>query len=135
MSTLPTEFQRPRADRIRVTRDGLVVDLADGRTIITPLSWYPRLHSATPAERRNWRLIAAGEGIHWPDLDEDISTEGLLAGSRSGESQTSFRAGSTALCGGGLTARCSERRARADAREPWLRGVPAAAERVFVSQT
>ena len=91
MSTLPTEFQRPRADRIRVTRDALVVDLADGRTIIAPLSWYPRLHSATPAERRNWRLIAAGEGIHWPDLDEIISTEGLLAGSRSGESQTSFQ--------------------------------------------
>jgi hypothetical protein len=91
MSTLPTEFQRPRADKIRVTRDALVVDLADGRTIITPLSWYPRLHSATPAERRKWRLIAAGEGIHWPDLDEDISIEGLLAGSHSGESQASFQ--------------------------------------------
>jgi hypothetical protein len=91
MSTLPTELQRPRADSIRVTRDSLVVDLVDGRTIIVPLSWYPRLHSATPTERRNWRLIATGEGIHWPDLDEDISIEGLLAGTRSGESQASFQ--------------------------------------------
>jgi hypothetical protein len=86
MSISATEFQRPRADKIRVTRDSLVVDLVDGRTIIAPLSWYPRLHSATASERRNWRLIAAGEGIHWPDLDEDISIEGLLAGTRSGES-------------------------------------------------
>lgn len=91
MSTSPSEFQRPRADRVRVTRDSLVVDLADGRTLITPLSWCPRLLSATVSERRNWRLVAAGEGIHWPDLDEDISIEGLLAGSRSGESQTSFQ--------------------------------------------
>ena len=91
MSISATEFQRPRADRIRVTRDSLVVDLIDGRTISAPLSWYPRLHSATPSERRNWRLIAAGEGIHWPDLDEDISIEGLLAGSRSGESQAPFQ--------------------------------------------
>ena len=91
MSTLPTEFQRPRAERIRVTRDSLVVDLVDGRTIIAPLSWYPRLHHATGSERRNWRLIAGGEGIHWPYLDEDISVDGLLAGSPSGESQASFQ--------------------------------------------
>jgi hypothetical protein len=80
----------PRAERVRVTRDSLVVDLVDGRTIIAPLSWYPRLHHGTGPERRDWRLIAGGEGIHWPDLDEDISVDGLLAGSPSGESQASF---------------------------------------------
>jgi hypothetical protein len=91
MSTLPSEGLPPRAEHVQVTRDSLVVDLADGRTIIAPLSWYPRLHRGTPAERKKWRLIAGGEGIHWPDLDEDISVEGLLAGSPSGESQRSFR--------------------------------------------
>jgi Protein of unknown function (DUF2442) len=92
MSTLPNELLPPRADRARVTRDSLVVDLQDGRTITVPLSWYPRLHHGTARERSNWRLIAGGEGIHWPDLDEDISVEGLLAGSPSGESQESFQA-------------------------------------------
>ena len=92
MSTLPNEFLPPRAEQIRVTRDSLVVDLQDGRTITVPLSWYPRLHQGSVRERANWRLIAGGEGIHWPDLDEDISVEGLLAGSPSGESQTSFQA-------------------------------------------
>ena len=91
MSTLPTEAPPPRAEHVRVTRDSLVVDLVDGRTIITPLSWYPRLHHGTGSERRNWRLIAGGEGIHWPDLDEDISVDGLLAGNPSGESQASFQ--------------------------------------------
>jgi hypothetical protein len=67
------------------------VDLADGRSIAVPIAWYPRLAHGTPAERANWRLIGRGEGIHWPDLDEDISVENLLAGSRSGESQTSFK--------------------------------------------
>jgi hypothetical protein len=75
-----------------VTRDSLVVDLQDGRTITVPLSWYPRLHHGLTRERSNWRLIAGGEGIHWPDLDEDISVENLLAGSPSGESQASFQA-------------------------------------------
>jgi len=92
MSTLPNEFLRPRAEQVRVTRDSLVVDLQDGRTITVPLSWYPRLHHGLARERANWRLIAGGEGIHWPDLDEDISVEGLLAGSPSGESQASFQA-------------------------------------------
>ena len=73
-----------------MTRDSLIVDLVDGRTIIAPLSWYPRLHHGAASERAKWRLIAGGEGIHWPDLDEDISVEGLLAGNPSGESQTSF---------------------------------------------
>jgi hypothetical protein len=71
--------------------DTLTVDLADGRSIAVPLAWYPRLAHATPAELKNWRLIGRGEGIHWPDLDEDISIDNLLTGSRSGESQRSFK--------------------------------------------
>jgi len=54
--------------------------LADGRTISVPLEWYPRLHRASPKQRENWRLIGQGDGIHWPDIDEDISTIGLLEG-------------------------------------------------------
>lgn len=74
-----------------LTDDELVVELVDGRTITVPLTWYPRLAHGTPAERANWRLIGEGEGIHWPDVDEDISIEGLLAGRRSGETQASLR--------------------------------------------
>ena len=79
------------AQSLSVSDDALVVDLADGRTITVPLAWFPRLAHGTPAERANWRLIGSGEGIHWPDLDEDISTESLLAGQRSGETQQSLR--------------------------------------------
>jgi hypothetical protein len=68
-----------------------VVDLSDGRTVTVPTAWYPRLACGTASERRNWRLIGLGEGIHWPDLDEDISVEGLLAGCPSGESQASLQ--------------------------------------------
>lgn len=77
--------------RFFVTDDALMADLSDGRTISVPLAWYPRLAHATPAERLNWRLIGVGQGIHWPDLDEDISIEGLLAGRPSGESQESLK--------------------------------------------
>jgi len=58
----------------------LIVDLMDGRTISVPLAWYPRLFNATPEQRANWETCAAGYGIHWPDIDEDLSTEGLLRG-------------------------------------------------------
>lgn len=68
----------------------LRVDLSDGRSISIPLAWYPRLLRATPAERKRGRLIGRGLGIHWADLDEDISVEGLPAGKPSGESQASF---------------------------------------------
>jgi hypothetical protein len=61
--------------------DRLSVDLVDGRTITVPLAWYPRLLNATPEQRRNWRISGAGFGIHWPDVDEDLSTQGLLDGS------------------------------------------------------
>ena len=58
----------------------LRVDLLDGRAISVPLAWYPRLLHATPEQRNNWKIIGAGFGIHWPDVDEDLSTEGLLRG-------------------------------------------------------
>jgi Protein of unknown function (DUF2442) len=91
MSTSPSDLRVAEAQQVSVTDDTLVVDLVDGRTVSVPLSWYPRLAYGTPAERSKWRLIGRGEGVHWPDLDEDISVAGLLAGRPSGESQTSLR--------------------------------------------
>ena len=91
MSTLKVEQREVKAERVQVTEDTLAVDLLDGRTISVPLAWFPRLLHCTRKERGNWRLIAKGEGIHWPDLDEDISVEGLLEGRSSGESQTSLQ--------------------------------------------
>jgi hypothetical protein len=66
---------------VRFTEDCLVVDLLDGRTISVPLAWYPRLLAATNEQRANWRVAGGGFGIHWPDIDEDLSTAGLLRGS------------------------------------------------------
>lgn len=91
MSTSPIEIGQAHAQRVSCTDEALVVDLVDGRTLTVPLAWYPRLAHGTSLERANWRLIGRGEGIHWPDLDEDISVEGLLAGRRSGETQDSLR--------------------------------------------
>jgi hypothetical protein len=91
MSISAVEIKLPRAEDVRVTEDTLTVDLSDGRTISVPLGWFPRLVHAGPEERNNWRLIGRGHGIHWEDIDEDISVEGLLAGKPSGESQTSFK--------------------------------------------
>src|SRR6266581_6187841 len=71
----------PRIQKVRVTRDEIIVDLVDGRVISVPLAWSWRLSDATPAERANFRLIGSGQGIHWPDVDEDISVEGMLHGS------------------------------------------------------
>jgi hypothetical protein len=85
------EMEVPDAGVVSVTDDVLTVELSDGRSISVPLAWFPRLTFATPKERSNWRLIGKGEGIHWDDLDEDISVEGLLAGRRSAESQASFK--------------------------------------------
>jgi hypothetical protein len=78
------------AQDVKVTDDTLTVDLTDGRTISVPILWYPRLAHGTPEERNHWE-IASGIGIHWPDLDEDISVEGLLRGLTSGESQKSLQ--------------------------------------------
>jgi hypothetical protein len=65
---------------VRVSEDTISVDLYDGRTITVPLAWYPRLLHATPAQRTNWRIAGAGYGIHWPDVDEDLTAQGLLQG-------------------------------------------------------
>ena len=91
MSTSPSELRSALAQQVTVTDDALVVDLVDGRTVSVPLPWYPRLAHGTAAERANWRLIGRGEGVHWSDLDEDISVAGLLAGRPSGETQSSLR--------------------------------------------
>lgn len=69
-----------RVKDVRFTEDAIAVDLIDGRTITVPLAWYPRLFEATPEQRRNWRISGGGFGIHWPEVDEDLSTEGLLRG-------------------------------------------------------
>ena len=69
-----------RVASVRFTQNSMSVDLADGRTITVPLEWYPRLLNATEPERMHWELAGAGYGIHWPDIDEDVSVEGLLAG-------------------------------------------------------
>ncbi|MBI4459307.1 MAG: DUF2442 domain-containing protein [Acidobacteria bacterium] len=69
-----------RVKDVHFTEDTMTVDLLDGRTIIVPLVWYPKLLEASPEQRRNWQASGAGYGIHWPDLDEDLSTEGLLRG-------------------------------------------------------
>ena len=100
MNTLVVEIEQARAQRVTVSDDSLSVDLMDGRTIIAPLAWFPRLWHGTPAERNNFEIISDGEMIHWHDLDEDLSVSGLLAGRRSGESQQS------------LTKWLAERRAR-----------------------
>jgi len=80
----------PYVEDVTVSQDTLTVDLSDGRTLSVPLAWFPRLSHASSAERKHWRLIGRGVGIHWEDIDEDISVEGLLAGKASGESQASF---------------------------------------------
>lgn len=69
----------------------LSVTLEDGRIVTVPLDWYPRLNHGTPAERNRWRLLGRGVGIHWPDLDEDISVDGILGGRRSMEGAASFK--------------------------------------------
>ena len=70
----------PRAVHVATDDDNLTVDLADGRRLTVPMAWFPRLLHAKPEQRRNWRLISNGQGIHWPDIDEDLSVGGLLRG-------------------------------------------------------
>jgi hypothetical protein len=91
MATLQIDSSALKAIAIRATDDTLTMDLADGRSISAPLVWYPRLAHGSPAERNNYRLIGGGEGVHWPDLDEDIRVENVLSGRASGESQQSFQ--------------------------------------------
>jgi hypothetical protein len=90
MSSSATELRTAAAKEVRISRAELRVELVDGRTVVAPLGWYPRLVHGTAAERADWRLIGRGEGIHWPALDEDIAVEDLLLGRPSGESQASL---------------------------------------------
>lgn len=91
MITSPTRIQLASILEVSVSEDTLSVELHDGRTISVPLEWYPRLVYGTMQERNNWRLIGRGIGVHWPDLDEDISAENIVLGQPSGESQRSFK--------------------------------------------
>ena len=90
MRTSTVKLEPPNAEKVAVTENTLCVELSDGRTISVPLAWYPRLVQGTRKERDNWRMIGTGSGIHWEDLDEDISVENLLFGQASGESQASL---------------------------------------------
>lgn len=87
-------FSIPTAEacgiRVEVTPDHLMVELSDGRTITAPLSWFPRLHEARAEERNHWEFTGRGEGIHWPEIDEDIRVADLLEGRRSQEAQASL---------------------------------------------
>lgn len=89
MTTLTLETE-PLAAQVRVTDETLIVDLVDGRSLIVPLHWYPRLMYSSQEERENWQLLGDGYAIEWVDLDEHIGIEGLLAGRQSGESHQSF---------------------------------------------
>ncbi|MDY7014555.1 MAG: DUF2442 domain-containing protein [Cyanobacteriota bacterium] len=92
MTSLTIELlEVPKIRQVSVTEDTLSIDLSDGRTISVPVAWYPRLFNASVEERNDWRLIADGEGIHWTQLDEDISIKNLIIGQPSGESQKSLQ--------------------------------------------
>jgi hypothetical protein len=92
MTSLTNELlEMPKIQRVIVTHDTLSADLSDGRTICVPLAWYPRLLHGSVEERNQWRIIGGGQGIHWVELDEDISTKNLILGQPSGESQKSFQ--------------------------------------------
>jgi hypothetical protein len=83
--------QEPAASTVTFREGKLVVELIDARTLSVPLEWYPRLSHASEAERRNWKLLGSGYAIEWPDIDEHIGVDGLIAGRKSGESDVSIR--------------------------------------------
>ena len=91
MTSSTLELSVPAIRTVVVTRSTLTFKVEDGRTVSAPLDWYPRLKAGTIKERGNWTLIGSGHGVHWPDLDEDISIEALLLGRRSLESERSFQ--------------------------------------------
>ena len=91
MSSLAYEIKEARAQRVSVSEDSLQIDLTDGRTIIAPLMWYPRLWHGSPEERNVYQIIGNGEYIYWPKLDEDLTVSGVLAGYRSAESAKSLK--------------------------------------------
>lgn len=90
MSISANELAGPAATRVSVSKLTIEVELSDGRSLSVPISWYPRLEHGTDTERNNWKLTGSGLGIHWPDLDEDISVDALIAGRPSNESQASL---------------------------------------------
>lgn len=90
-NTLVGEIERARAQAVKVTDDMLTIELIDGRIISVPLTWYPRLWYGTPSERAHFEIIGDGEYIHWPELDEDLSVSGMLAGRRSMENPESLK--------------------------------------------
>lgn len=90
-SSAQAEAADIRVRDVSVGEDELSVALMDGRTITVPLAWYPRLAGGTPGQRARWELAGGGYGIHWPELDEDLSTEGLLAGARAPRGSASWR--------------------------------------------
>ena len=119
MSVSTLEVSVPEAQTVTVGEDTLTAELSDGRTISVPLDWYPRLVHATPEERNNWRFIGEGEGIHWPDLDEDISVEALIVGHPSAEGRKSLQRWLEARRAGRpltLDARLREERGEGDTR-------------------
>jgi hypothetical protein len=91
MSTLVIDVENVRADSVEVNDEVLIVNLSEGRSVSVPLAWYPRLWYGTGDERARFEIIGDGMYIHWPDLDEDLSVAGILAGRRSGESQQSLK--------------------------------------------
>jgi hypothetical protein len=91
MTTLRADVKTVKIEALTLSEEILTVDLSDGRRVSVPLTWYPRLLHATEEERGHWHWIGSGEGIHWPDLDEDVSAENLVFGRPSGESQQSLQ--------------------------------------------
>ncbi|HEV8131862.1 MAG TPA: DUF2442 domain-containing protein [Acidobacteriota bacterium] len=91
MSSLGVDIQEARAQSVIVSDEALSIDLVDGRTVIVPLVWFPRLWHGSKEERDNLEIFGDGAYIHWPDLDEDLTIAGLLEGKRSGESLTSLK--------------------------------------------
>lgn len=91
MNSLAADIQEARARHVAISEEALTVDLLDGRTIIVPLGWYPRLWHGTTEERNHFEIFGDGTYIHWPELDEDLTVAGLLAGRRSGENPKSLK--------------------------------------------
>ena len=121
MNTSSVATDTAAAQSVRVTDRALVVELRDGRVVSVPLAWYPRLAEGSPRERRRWELLGPGIGIHWPDLDEDISVEGLLRGLPSGESRASldeWRAARKRPANPALQPTSRARKARAKPKKP-----------------